>query len=68
MQRKEDRRQKRLAEEQSGEIAAPSDNKQRRRRRLVQQADLQPAPALQDVPCGFAPLAGRPYPAASIRP
>jgi len=58
MQRKEERRQKRLAEEQSGELTARPENKQKRRRRLVQETDLRPAAALKDVPCGFFPGAG----------
>jgi len=57
MQRKEDRRQKRVAEEQGGEGDAGT--KQRRRRRLVQQADLVPAAALlQPVPAGAGPEEG----------
>lgn len=57
MQRKEDRRQKRVAEEQLTESSEGT--KQRRRRRLVQQADMQPAPALmQPVPVSAAPQAG----------
>jgi hypothetical protein len=61
MQRKEERRIKRLAED-AAEMASGrfSDGKQnRRRRRLVQQSDLVPVEALQlPVPSGSAPEAG----------
>jgi len=56
MQRKEERRQKRVAED-LGDV--PLDPKQKRRRRLVQQSDYVPAPALAEpVADGFMPVAG----------
>eukprot|EP00962_Isochrysis_galbana_P022289 scaffold6644_cov123-Isochrysis_galbana.AAC.2 len=61
MQRKEERRIKRLAEDAAEMVSGrPSDGKQqRRRRRLVQQSDLLPVEALQvPVPLGCAPEAG----------
>lgn len=61
MQRKEERRVKRLAEDAAETASARfNDGKQqRRRRRLVQQSDLVPVEALQDpVPAGLSPEAG----------
>ena len=58
MQRKEDRRRKRVAEERVAEPAGEETNKCRRRRRLVQQADLEPAAALAQVPEGAVPAVG----------
>eukprot|EP00316_Scyphosphaera_apsteinii_P008549 CAMPEP_0119341052 /NCGR_PEP_ID=MMETSP1333-20130426/101550_1 /TAXON_ID=418940 /ORGANISM="Scyphosphaera apsteinii, Strain RCC1455" /LENGTH=450 /DNA_ID=CAMNT_0007352935 /DNA_START=51 /DNA_END=1403 /DNA_ORIENTATION=- len=58
MQRKEERRQKRVAEDQMGPTNVSGEPKQRRRRRLVQASDLQPAAALLHVPAGNAPMEG----------